>query len=115
MPRQRSHNEWFQTTTRCRCDCGLTGRDRATKGLDPQGYIWGEYVSGRWRTIQYVCQNCFPEVLRRLKAHTDPCGCTVNFCARSGHDIPEWMTDGEAFCNANSKVRSPQLELVFAV
>lgn len=97
--RQRSHNEFFQTTVRNRCDCGLTSKDRQAKGLDPQGYIWGEYHNAKWRTVQYVCQSCFSGVLHQLKAHTDPCGCTVNFCARSGHSIPDWIKSGEDTCN----------------
>ena len=106
MPRARSHNEWFMPVQKqaygkgSRCPCGKSRADRVKEGMDPQMYAWGEYHNAKWRCVDYFCQACFAErVLQRLKAHTDPCGCTVNFNARSGHGIAEWITAGQVSCN----------------
>lgn len=100
MPRQRIHNEWFQPVSRqaygggSRCSCGMSKAERAKVGLDPQMYAWGEYAgSPRWRTILYVCQDCFQlEVLPRLNRHANGCGCSFQLQPRSGHTLPPWIT-----------------------
>lgn len=98
MP-QRIHNEWFQTTVAMRCDCGSNKRSRIKGGYATQVWIWGEYVCGKWRTIQKVCECCFSsQVIPRLAAHAAPCGCTFALCARSGYaPLAPWLKLPEDF------------------
>lgn len=104
MPKVRSHNEWFMPVQKAdgktRCPCGLSRADRIRKGDDSSLYAWGEYANAKWRTIDYFCQDCFSHrILTRLLAHTQPCGCSVNFNPRSGYALPAWIKSGEASCN----------------
>lgn len=98
MAKERIHNEWFQTTVSPRCDCGSNKKSRAKAGKDPQVYVWGEYVSGKWRTIEKVCECCFEEsVIPRLRDHARPCGCTFKLEARSGYSLASWLKLPEDF------------------
>jgi len=94
MPAQRTHNEWFQPTVAMRCDCGSNKKSRTLAGQDLQVWIWGEYVSGKWRTVQKVCEACFvSEVLPRLKTHLTGCGCVFSLQSRSGYGpLAPWLT-----------------------
>lgn len=87
MPKQkiRNHNEWFMPLVKRKCECGQR---------DIQMFAWGEYSrTGKWRTIEHFCQNCFSErVQKPLREHVGPCGCTVTLVARSGHSIPNWIS-----------------------
>lgn len=87
----KAHNEWFMAlATKRRCPTCL--------GKGPV-FAWGEYAAGRWRVIIHFCQGCFKEqVADRLRAHTKGCGCTVTFCARSGHSLPDFIKQEELLC-----------------
>lgn len=90
----RVHNEWFQATAYGVCDCGSTRfiRHKVFK-RDVTIYSWGEYVSGRWRTVRRVCEMCFQrDIIPILRAHADPCGCAFALVPRSGHSLPPWIT-----------------------
>jgi hypothetical protein len=79
----RIHNEWFQPIVKTSCPCGC----KKTTVV-----AWGEYVNGKWRTVDHFCPSCFQErVITRLIAHADPCGCTFQLCARSGYRLPDWI------------------------
>ena len=93
MPKVRVHSEWFQTTVAMRCDCGSNRKSRLAAGHDLQVYIWGEYAyAGKWRTVQKVCQSCWPDVIQKLRQHARPCGCTFQLQPRSGYRLASWMT-----------------------
>jgi hypothetical protein len=83
MGKVRIHNEWFQPIAKKTCPCG----ERKT-----EVFSWGEYVSGKWRTVDHFCQACFVErVQSRLIAHAGDCGCTFALNARSGYTLPSWI------------------------
>ena len=92
MSQPRTHNEWFQDSCYGVCDCGSTKRSRQKVAADPVVYIWGQYRSGKWRSIQRVCQCCFHhKVIPQLVQHANGCGCTFELQARSGHTIASWI------------------------
>jgi hypothetical protein len=91
----RVHNEWFMPLAKKTCPCG----EKKT-----QVFAWGEYVSGKWRTVDHFCRACFStEVIPRLLAHAGDCGrersskgvsgtpCTFAMNPRSGYSLPEWI------------------------
>ncbi len=89
----RTHNEWFQSTCYGVCDCGSNKRARRQAGVDLIVYAWGEYVSGKWRTVRRVCQMCFQtDIIPQLRSHAAPCGCAFALVPRSGHTLPPWIT-----------------------
>lgn len=91
----RTHNEWFQSCASTgTCDCGTTKKQRVAAGQDPQTWIWGEYISGKWRRVGLVCQACVGSHLHpRILQHAEPCGGVFAFQARSGHGpLPAWLT-----------------------
>jgi hypothetical protein len=92
--KQRTHNEWFQSmVSPAICPCGSKRKDRIRAGKDASVYAWGEYVVGRWRTVDYFCECCFQtRVIPRLVKHAGNCGCTFQMCARNGHILPHWIT-----------------------
>ncbi len=96
MPQRRPnaiHREWFQDTAYGVCDCGSNRRSRRKAGKDLTVYAWGEYVSARWSTVRRVCECCFQgAAIPMLRAHADPCGCSFQLVARSGHSLPPWIT-----------------------
>jgi hypothetical protein len=97
MPaKQRIHNEWFQPITKTTCSCGCK---------KTQVFSWGEYASGKWRTVLHFCQACFEaEVLSRLVDHAGPCGCTFSLNPRTGYGpLPEWIKAAESQCNIASQ------------
>lgn len=78
-----NHNEWFRPVSKTTCDCG----QRKT-----QVWSWGEYVVGKWRTVKWFCESCFPDRVRDpLKSHSGPCGCTITLVAYHC-TLPEWLT-----------------------
>jgi hypothetical protein len=95
MPKQRIHNEWFQAIKMPTCLCGQK---------KTQVFAWGEYVAGKWRTVDHFCQTCFVErVLSRLIDHAAPCGCAFQFNARTGHGpLPDFIKQGEGQCNVQA-------------
>jgi hypothetical protein len=99
----RVHNEWFQSSaSEGKCRCGSNVRSRRAAGQDLTLWIWGEYHNGNWRRIQTVCEGCFASVIiPQLRRHAQPCGCTFQLCARSGHGpLPIWMKLPEDFNQA---------------
>lgn len=88
--RPRSHNEWFRPVS-------LGGRKScpscpAKLGPGESVWSWGEYVNGKWRTVDHFCRECFPRnVRRRLSGHTDTCGCEVNLVGYHT-SLPAWLT-----------------------
>jgi hypothetical protein len=78
------HREWFMPIKKKRCPCG--------RGREPV-MAWGQYVHARWRTIQHFCEKCFGDVLARMKAHVTACGCSFEFQARSGYELPAWLRE----------------------
>lgn len=85
----RVHNEWFQPVCRKSCPCGSNSKRGAPKN---QVFAWGEYVSGKWRTVEHFCEKCFASrVIPQLLAHAGDCGCTFSLQPRSGYTLPEWI------------------------
>lgn len=83
MTKLRIHKEWFQPLRKHSCPCG-------EKKCDV--FAWGEYVLGKWRTIDHFCYKCFSSrVLKRLKEHLVQCGCDFSFVPRAGYSIPNWL------------------------
>ncbi len=70
--KQRIHREWFRPVSlgnRKSCpDCHAKLHNDCI-------WSWGEYVNGKWRTIQYFCRGCFPSIQERLLWHGEGCGC----------------------------------------
>jgi hypothetical protein len=92
MAKVRIHNEWFQPLSKTTCPCGCK---------KVEVIAWGEYVCGKWRTVDHFCRNCFQHrVLSRLLAHAKPCGCSFNFQARTGHSLPDFIKQAEGLCQA---------------
>lgn len=93
MAKQRTHNEYFQPIVKTTCPCGRR---------KVQMFAWGEYVNGKWRTVDHFCQACFTSrVIPRLEAHAAGCGCDFALVPRSGCSIPDWI-----------KMPAEQLELL---
>lgn len=91
MAKERNHNEWFQPIIAG----GRKSCPNCKEKLNSESvWAWGEYVNGKWRTVRHFCRSCFPtQVLKPLKDHAGPCGCTITLCARSGYGpLPEWLT-----------------------
>lgn len=83
MSKIRIHNEWFMPIAKRTCLCGQK---------KTEVFSWGEYVIGKWRTVDHFCQSCFVErVAVRLSEHAGPCGCVFALKARSGYSIPAWI------------------------
>lgn len=81
--RPRVHNEWFMPLARRTCPCGQK---------KTEVFGWGEYVIGKWRTIDHFCRHCFTDrVLSRLLSHASGCGCTFQLVARRGYRLPDWI------------------------
>lgn len=79
----RVHNEWFMPIAKRSCPCGQK---------KVEVFAWGEYVNGKWRTVDHFCHTCFQvRVIPRLTSHAAGCGCTFALNARSGYRIPEWI------------------------
>jgi hypothetical protein len=114
MKQQRVHNEWFQcSTTEGKCYCGSTKKSRRQAWQDVNVWIWGEYSVGRWRRIQTVCEACFHiQVLPKLIAHANGCGCTFELQARSGHGpLPVWLALPDTFHTCSVVQPAPDLQL----
>lgn len=84
MAKQRNHNEWIMGPLAKRtCPCG----EKKT-----EVYGWGEYVIGKWRTVDHFCRKCFQtRVLAPLRDHADDCGCSITFQPRSGYRLPDFI------------------------
>lgn len=83
MPRQRTHNEWFMQLAK--------KLPKSHKGCDGTQYAWGEYVRGKWYTIQHFCKCEFPAIVQQLNSHTQQCGCDVKAQAQQGTKLPTWL------------------------
>lgn len=83
MPKQRIHNEWFMPMAKTTCPCGHKKKPV---------FAWGEYVYGKWRTVDHFCEHCFvSRVISRLVIHKAQCGCEFALVPRSGYSIPSWI------------------------
>jgi hypothetical protein len=83
MNKIKIHNEWFQPIVKTTCSCGKK---------KVQVAAWGNYISGKWRTIDYCCESCFStKIVPRLTSHAAGCGCSFNLTARSGYSLPSWI------------------------
>lgn len=89
----RVHGEYFMPLMATTCPCGK----RKT-----EVFAWGEYVNGKWRTVDHFCQGCFEQrVQLRLVEHAAGCGCAFELRSRAGYKIPEWIKLPEpAACQA---------------
>lgn len=105
MPKQAIHNEWFMSSSYTKCECGQTKKTLAQGGKDAVIWIWGEYVTGKWRRVETVCEVCFPtHVIPKLKAHATPCGCTFVLNARSGYGpLAPWIKLPDDFNSCSVK------------
>jgi hypothetical protein len=66
------------------CECG------AKKA---EVWSWGEYVVGKWRTVDWFCEACFADRVKgRLLAHAAPCGCSFVLEGYRGTTLPAWLT-----------------------
>lgn len=84
----RVHNEWFQPISKTTCPCGCK---------KVQVFSWGNYISGKWYTVDHFCQACFLErVIPQLVSHAKPCGCSFALVPRCGYSIPSWIKMPEA-------------------
>jgi hypothetical protein len=92
MAKARQHNEYFKLIVKRTCSCGQK---------KTEVYSWGEYVCGKWRTVDYVCQSCFPQVVNRLQSHKDDCGCEFNLVGYRGQALPQWLALPEVTCPIN--------------
>lgn len=55
-------------------------------------WSWGEYVSGRWRTVRHFCKICFQsEVADKLRQHAAECGCEIELVGYHT-TLPAWLT-----------------------
>lgn len=89
----RQHKEWFKAIAKRTCTCGQKKTDV---------FSWGEYVSGKWRTVDYVCQSCFPQILKRLQSHKNDCGCEFKLVGYRGQALPEWLViPSQSVCPVN--------------
>ncbi len=88
MPKKRDHhNEWVQPLAKPRCP-------HCKKETITPVCAWGEYVNGKWRTVDYFCANCADEkFFDRLQSHVNDCGCTVDLCSRCGYSMPAFITN----------------------
>jgi hypothetical protein len=87
----RSHNEWFRPVAR-KSRCPSCNR---SVPLDETLWSWGEYVSGKWRTVKHFCRECYvEEVQTPLISHTADCGCSVElrFKGIIPNAVPDWLT-----------------------
>ena len=85
----RNHNEWFRQVSlgnRKSCPCC-----KAKLAENESIWSWGEYVSGKWRTVKYFCRNCFEaEVASLLVSHADDCGCLITLVGYHC-TLPDWL------------------------
>ena len=86
--RQRVHREWFRRVDRG----GRKSCSNCRAKLLPGESIWswGEYVNAKWRNVQDLCMNCWPEVRQRLLAHKAECGCAFELIGYHSTK-PSWM------------------------
>lgn len=89
MAKVNEHKEWFRLIKSTTCSCGQK---------KTEVYSWGEYVYGKWRTVDHVCQSCFPRVAQRLQQHKDGCGCEFKLVSYRG-TLPPWIKLEEVSCS----------------
>lgn len=88
MAKPRQHNEWFFPISKKKCPTCGKKTDTVTS--------WCEYRIAKKRLIKHFCSWCVvAEVIEPLKAHADPCGCTINLCG----SVPQFVK--EAWDGAN--------------
>ncbi len=90
MPKLRQHNEYFSLIKKTTCSCGQK---------KTQVFSWGEYVKGKWHTVDYICQTCFPDKAKRLQAHKDDCGCNFSLVGYQGQKLPSWLVLSDITCS----------------
>lgn len=103
----KPHNEWFHPLAKKVCACGQSKhklRKDPVKAAAFQVVAWGEYVYGKFRTVDHVCPECVDErMISRLFDHLKKCGCAFAFKARCGYSLPEFIKAREARLNQCSK------------
>ena len=89
MAKLRSHNEYFRTVAPNRKSCKTCKHHFVDS---QEQWSWGNYIVGKWYTVAWFCEACFPTVVYgQLYDHTASCGCTVNLIAYSGGELPDWL------------------------
>lgn len=104
MKKQRIHREWFQQVS-----LGHRKSCPECKAKLEQGesiWSWGEYINAKFRSIQYVCKSCWPDVQAKLQNHASNCGCTFELVTRWGVTQPAWMQLPQATCNSSTVVNT---------
>ena len=88
---KRSHREWFRPVSAGRKSCPSC---HAKLGPGESPWSWGEYVYGKWRTVQHFCRECWPPIAVRLVAHPIACHppCEIELAAYGSAKLPEWLT-----------------------
>lgn len=87
--KQRIHREYFRVVLmNNRKSCPTCKNKLNGESI----WSWGEYVCGKWRTVDYFCKSCFERnVKTRLVTHKDDCGC--NFELVPYHtNLPTWLS-----------------------
>ena len=86
--RERVHNEWFRRIEKRSCPCGAK---------KVEVWSWGEYLLGKWRTVEHFCQRCFEPIRVKLVEHAKPCGCRFELIGYGGQKLPGWLSldDGQ--------------------
>lgn len=85
----RQHNEWFRSVMPSRKTCPTC---KAKLGVS-RIWSWGNYLYGKWRTVDYCCEHCFSEtVASRLTDHAADCGCSINLIGYQGEKLPDCFT-----------------------
>lgn len=89
MARARQHNEWFRKVSKPVCPCGASVKRHGIESV----WSWGEYICGKWRTVDHFCERCFhTSVFVRVSGHTVTCGCMVHLIGYRGEVLPSWLT-----------------------
>lgn len=79
-PKPRIHNEYFQPLA-----------PKTKRDISEPRYAWGEYVYGKWRTVEHFRQSDLPRIKAMLQEHANQCGCSIVANSRSGYRIPDWL------------------------
>jgi hypothetical protein len=94
------HNEYFRSVRlggRRSCPCC---HSKLRSG--EQIWSWGEYVRGKWYTVQHFCQQCWGEVENRLQGHAFQCRCSFQLVGYGGEQLPAWLSLEPACCATGS-------------
>jgi len=103
----KPHREWFKKISKKVCPCGASRhklRKEPEKAEVFQVLSWGEYVCGKWRTVDHVCPECVESRLTaKLQNHLDKCGCSFQFTGYRGQNLPGWIQACETKLNDRRK------------